>query len=60
MTIMPEGDDLRKAVKWLSDEKQLSPEKKMSDLIDEACLKFDLSPLDAEFLSRAVRQQTDS
>lgn len=57
---MPEGDDLRKAVKWLSDEKQLSPEKKMSDLIDEACLKFDLSPLDAEFLSRAVRQQTDS
>lgn len=59
MTIMPEGDDLRKAVKWLSDEKQLSPEKKMSDLIDEACLKFDLSPLDAEFLSRAVRQQTD-
>lgn len=59
MTIMPEGDDLRKAVKWLSDEKQLYPEKKTGDLIDEACLKFDLSPLDAEFLSRTIRQQTD-
>ncbi len=60
MTIMPEGDDLRKAVKWLSDERRLDPEKNLSDLIAEACLKFDLSPLDAEFLSRAIRQQIDS
>ncbi len=60
MTIMPEGEDLRKAVKWLSDEKGLHPEKKLSNLIQEACIKFDLSPLDAEFLSRAMRQQNNS
>lgn len=60
MTIMPEGEDLRKAIKWLSEEKDLHPENKLSDLIQNACFKFDLSPMDAEFLSRTMRQQNDS
>ena len=60
MTITPKGEDLRKAVKWLSDKKGIHPEKNLSDLIQQACIKFDLSPLDAEFLSRVMRQQNDS
>jgi hypothetical protein len=52
MSVMPQGDDIRNAVKWISEERQLDPEKKIDKLIEEACFKFNLSPLDAEFLLR--------
>ena len=52
MTIQPKGEDLRKAVKWISDERKYNPEKELKALIEEACLKFDLSPMDADFLLR--------
>ncbi len=54
MSIQPQGEDLRKAVKWVSDERTYSPGKELKALIDEACTKFDLSPKDAEFLRRSL------
>jgi hypothetical protein len=50
MSILPEGEQLRRAVKWISDERIEHPEKKLSGLVGDACLKFDLSPKDAAFL----------
>ncbi len=50
MSILPEGEQLRKAVKWISDARLDDPEANLSRLIGEACLKFDLPPKDAEFL----------
>ncbi len=58
-TIQPEGENLRKAVQWISDERKYGPDKKSSKLIDEACLKFNLSPADAEYLANFVRQEPD-
>lgn len=52
MNIQPEGEDLRKAVKWVSEERKFSPEKALKTIIHEACMKFDLSPLDEDFLHR--------
>ncbi len=52
MNIQPEGEDLRKAVTWVLEEKKFNSEKMLKELIEEACLKFDLSPMDAEFLYR--------
>jgi hypothetical protein len=49
-TVQPEGEDLRKAVKWISEERKYDPDARLSKLIEEACLKFDLSPMDAEYL----------
>jgi hypothetical protein len=49
-TVQPQGEDLRKAVKWISDERQYNPQAPLSKLIEDACLKFDLSPMDAEYL----------
>jgi hypothetical protein len=46
MSIQPKGEDLRKAVKWVSDERQFNPGKESKTLIEEACMKFDLSPKD--------------
>jgi hypothetical protein len=54
MSIQPEGEDLRKAVKWISSEREADPNKAVSSLISEAAVKFDLSPKDAQFLSRFI------
>jgi hypothetical protein len=49
-TVMPEGDALRKAVKWISAELTEDPGKPLQNLVTEAVMRFDLSPKDAEFL----------
>lgn len=51
MPIMPEGEALRQAVRWVSKmrEERKSP---LAMLIDQACLRFNLSPKDCEFLNR--------
>lgn len=50
MSIQPTGEDLRKAVKWVSDERKYNPGKELKAVLQEACMKFDLSPKDADFL----------
>ena len=55
MSIQPEGEEIRKAVKWVSEERTYNPQLSLNQLIESACLKFDLSPKDAEFLARFVR-----
>lgn len=52
MSILPEGEDLRRAVKWISEERLADPGRDIHRLIQDACVKFDLSPLDAQYLSR--------
>jgi hypothetical protein len=56
-TVQPEGEDLRKAVKWISDERQYGDPKPLIKLIEEASLKFDLSPIDAEYLVNFFRKE---
>ena len=48
MSVQPEGEEIRKAIKWISD--NLEEGKSKSKLIEEAALKFDLSPIQADFL----------
>ena len=52
MNILPEGEQLRRAINWLSEQRLDKPAASLAPLIDEACLKFDLPPNDAEFLLR--------
>jgi hypothetical protein len=47
---LPEGEELRRAVRWVSDGLQDSPGQPVQPLVKEAIFKFDLSPKDAEFL----------
>lgn len=56
-TIMPQGEDLRKAVKWISEERQSGTAKKLAKLIEEASVKFDLSPADGEFLFKFFKKE---
>ena len=55
-TVQPEGEEIRKAVKWISDERQYGADKTLIKLIEEAGLKFNLSPLDQEYLINFFRK----
>jgi hypothetical protein len=52
MSIQPEGESVRKAVKYISEEKQATPEVSIQLLIQKACMRFDLTPRDAAFLEQ--------
>ena len=50
-TILPEGENLRRALRWISEKGSLS-----LPVIEEASIRFDLSPADADFLIRHFAQ----
>ncbi len=54
-TILPEGDAIRKATRWASQERQQQPDKNINVIVEEACLRFNLSPKDSAFLSRFLK-----
>ncbi len=54
---LPEGEQLRRAVKWISSSLQDDPDQRIFPLIEKAVFKFDLSPKDAEFLLRMYKRE---
>jgi len=55
--LLPEGEELRRAVKWISAHIQEDPEQTLNKLVQEAIFRFNLSPKDAEFLMRFYRKE---
>jgi hypothetical protein len=55
--ILPEGTSLRKAVQWISKMRE-EGNAPLPTLMDQACLRFNLSPKDAEFLNRFFTEGT--
>jgi hypothetical protein len=49
-TIQPKGEKVRKAVKWISENRQEDDSRPISLLIQEAAHQFNLSPKDENFL----------
>lgn len=56
MGIQPEGESLRKAVKWIAEEEKAGSPKSRQQLMEAACLKFNLTPMEAEYLSRSYKE----
>ncbi len=56
MSVLPQGEELRKAVKWISDKKQYESENDLSKLIQQAGLKFNLSPKEEAYLERFIKE----
>jgi len=48
--LLPDGEDLRRAIKWIAGHLQENPGQTVGPLVQEAVFKFDLSPRDADFL----------
>ncbi len=49
--IMPEGAAIRKAVHWISKMRE-EENTSLATLIEKACVRFNLSPKECEFLSQ--------
>ncbi|HEY7518390.1 MAG TPA: hypothetical protein VIE36_08875 [Methylomirabilota bacterium] len=55
---MPVGEALiKQAVKWIDDRLHDNPKADRTQLIDEAGRRFDLSPLDTDFLVRHLAER---
>ncbi len=48
--ILPGGESIRSALKWLSERRLEDPAAPRGKLIQEAALRFDLSPVETDFL----------
>ena len=57
-TILSSSELLRRAVAYLDEELRSHPEKRLASLIDEAGMRFNLSPLDTEALYRIFSSGT--
>ncbi len=49
-TVMPKGEAVRQAIKWISTERTEDEKKPLLKLVQDACLRFNLSPKDELFL----------
>jgi hypothetical protein len=56
-TIMPEGENIQKAIKWVSVNIEENPDQPIPKLVEKAVFKFDLSPVDTEFLIGFFRKR---
>ncbi len=54
-TTQPHGEKLRKAIKWISETQLEHPEIKRREVIQQAQIRFNLSPRDCEFLNKNFR-----
>jgi hypothetical protein len=59
MSIHPNGENLRNAVKWISAQHQDQPDTPMARLIDKASLTFNLTPAEADSLTRLLADLAD-
>ena len=48
-TVQPDSENIRRAIKWLLEERKFSADIPISKLIEEAAVKYDLSPMETEF-----------
>jgi len=56
--LLPHGESLRSAVRWLSSQRDAGEVLSLK-LIEEAALRFDLSPVEEEFLRTHLTQKAD-
>jgi hypothetical protein len=55
--ILPKSDTLKRAIKWLSEHLKDDANQNISQLLNEATLRFDLSPKESEFLIRMYSEK---
>ena len=58
-TIISDSEQLRRALRWISSERETRPKTGVGKLIDEAALQFDLSPAEQEWLLHTLTQPVE-
>ncbi|WP_031484012.1 hypothetical protein [Maridesulfovibrio frigidus] len=57
-TIIPQCELTRKAIKWISDQQDETGKSHLA-LLEDAAMRFNLSPKDMEFLNRFYKENSD-
>ena len=55
MSELPEGENARRAVRWVSEQLREQPAQALMVLLDQAMLRFDLTPVQCERLIEFYR-----
>ena len=58
-SLQPPGDKMKKVLRWVCDVLQEHPEKKRIEVFREAEIRFDLSPLECEFLDKHFAKEKE-
>ncbi len=57
MSIQPKGEHIRNAIKWVSEERTYKPETPISEILEKASVRFNLSPLEVDWLERFIKEK---
>ena len=57
-TILPQGENIRRSIKWISEQTNEDENRSIPKLVQEAIFRFNLSPKDAEFLIQFYKNQS--
>ena len=57
MTLIEHGELVRRALEYVQEERCLRPDASLSSLLDEAGMRFNLTPLDAAPLARLFSEK---
>ena len=57
-TVLPQGESLRRALAWISERREREPATPVLPLVEEASLRFDLTPNESEWLLHTLTQKT--
>lgn len=58
-TIMPQSELTRKAVAWICEARAEKAATSLTDLIDEAAMRFNLSPKDVDLVTRFFKDNKE-
>ena len=56
-SVMPEWGAVRKAIQWVSKMREEGVKESLAILVEQASVRFNLSPKDGEFLNRFFTEQ---
>ena len=56
-TIIPHSEQVHRAVQYVLEAKMQIPEKRLDTLVEEAAMRYTLSPLEAESLLRLLQEE---
>lgn len=60
MTVVPEGGGLKKALRWVTEERLDHPETGLLTLVDQAGMRFNLSPKESDTLLRMLKSEKEN
>ncbi|MBS2030448.1 MAG: hypothetical protein JST54_21270 [Deltaproteobacteria bacterium] len=57
--LKPAGESLKQALRWISNEREDRPNVRLGELVEQASVRYDLSPAEEQFLLDALTRTED-